>query len=78
MSTVGLFEAKQRLSGLVERAAKGETIAISRRGVVVARLVPARSRRENARETARKIRQARRGARLGRLRLRGLIETGRA
>jgi Antitoxin Phd_YefM, type II toxin-antitoxin system len=32
MRTVGLFEAKQKLSELVERAGKGERIGITRRG----------------------------------------------
>jgi prevent-host-death family protein len=38
--TVGIFEAKQKLSQLVERAAKGEEIVITRRGKEEARLVP--------------------------------------
>ena len=38
--TVGVFEAKQKLSELVARAAKGEEIVISRRGKDLARLVP--------------------------------------
>jgi prevent-host-death family protein len=38
--TLGLFEAKQRLSQLVERASKGEEIVITRRGKEQARLVP--------------------------------------
>ncbi len=40
MTTVGLFEAKNRLSELVERAARGEEIVITRRGLNVARLLP--------------------------------------
>ena len=42
MTTVGIFEAKNRLSELVERAAGGEEIVITRRGVQVARLMPPR------------------------------------
>ena len=38
--TVGIFEAKQKLSELVERASKGEEIVITRRGKEQARLVP--------------------------------------
>ena len=38
--TVGIFEAKQKLSQLVERASRGEEIIISRRGKEQARLVP--------------------------------------
>jgi prevent-host-death family protein len=37
--TVGIFEAKQKLSQLVERASKGEEIVITRRGKEQARLV---------------------------------------
>lgn len=43
MKTVGLFEAKQKLSELVERAADGEHIGITRRGKLTALIVPARS-----------------------------------
>jgi prevent-host-death family protein len=42
MRTVGLFEAKQKLSEIVERAAEGERIGITRRGKLAAILGPAR------------------------------------
>ena len=42
MRTVGLFEAKQKLSELVERAVEGERIGITRRGKLAALIVPAR------------------------------------
>jgi len=42
MRTVGLFEAKQKLSELVERAREGERIGITRRGKLAALIVPAR------------------------------------
>jgi prevent-host-death family protein len=41
MRTIGLFEAKQKLSELVERASTGEQIGITRRGKLAALLVPA-------------------------------------
>ena len=41
MRTVGLFEAKQKLSEIVERAAEGERIGITRRGKLAAMVVPA-------------------------------------
>ena len=41
MRTLGLFEAKQKLSELVERAEEGERIGITRRGKLAAVLVPA-------------------------------------
>jgi prevent-host-death family protein len=40
MRTVGLFEAKQKLSELVERAGKGERIGITRRGKLTALIIP--------------------------------------
>ena len=42
LRTVGLFEAKQKLSELVERASEGEQIGITRRGKLAAVIVPAR------------------------------------
>ena len=42
MKTIGLFEAKQKLSELVERASEGEQIGITRRGKLAAMIVPAR------------------------------------
>jgi prevent-host-death family protein len=41
MRTVGLFEAKQKLSELVERAGEGERIGITRRGKLAVLIVPA-------------------------------------
>jgi prevent-host-death family protein len=43
LRTVGLFEAKQKLSELVNRAARGERTGITRRGKLTALLVPAQS-----------------------------------
>jgi prevent-host-death family protein len=43
VKNVGLFEAKQKLSELVERASGGERIGITRRGKLAAIIVPARS-----------------------------------
>lgn len=42
MKNIGLFEAKQKLSQLVDRASAGERIGITRRGKLAALLVPAR------------------------------------
>ena len=46
MSSVSLAEAKAHLSALVERAEAGDEIDITRRGKLVARLVPARQPRK--------------------------------
>lgn len=45
MKTIGLFEAKQKLSELVERASAGEQIGITRRGKLAAMIVPARPKK---------------------------------
>jgi len=77
MRRVGLFEAKQKLSELVERARDGEKIGITRRGELAAVLVPA------APETSLKdifvdIEKIRKRAKLTRgANLKDLIEEGR-
>lgn len=40
MREIGTFEAKTHLSALLEDVARGETIVITKRGRVVARLLP--------------------------------------
>jgi prevent-host-death family protein len=42
VKTIGLFEAKQKLSELVERVSTGEKIGITRRGKLAAMIVPVR------------------------------------
>jgi prevent-host-death family protein len=42
MKTIGLFEAKQKLSELVERASGGEQIGITKRGKLAAIIMPPR------------------------------------
>jgi len=44
MRTVGIFEAKQKLSELVEQASRGERITITRRGKVAAEIGPAQDK----------------------------------
>ncbi len=61
MKNIGLFEAKQKLSELVERASAGERIGITRRGKLAAFLVPARSEVDLKEEFAR-IEQIRKSA----------------
>jgi prevent-host-death family protein len=78
MRTVGLFEAKQRLSELVERASEGEQIGITRRGKLAAVLTPAR-REVDLREVFARIEQIRKSAKplpKG-LTVKDLIEEGR-
>ncbi len=56
MKTVGVFEAKNRLSELID---SGETITITKHGKPVATLAPFRT---SAVEAAARIRASRRGA----------------
>jgi prevent-host-death family protein len=80
MTTVGIFEAKNRLSELVERAARGEEIIITRRGEQVARLMPPQvpDTLALACALAGRIRKSRAGQPLGGgASIRDLIEEGR-
>ena len=80
MTNVGIFEAKNRLSELVERAARGEEIVITRRGEQVARLMPPRTPDAlgQARTLAARIRQSRTGHGMGGgVSIRDMIEEGR-
>ena len=80
MTSVGIFEAKNRLSELVERAARGEEIVITRRGEPLARLMPpeAPDALGQARALVQEIRRSRTGHNLGKgASLRTLIEEGR-
>jgi prevent-host-death family protein len=43
MRTFGLFEAKQKLSEIVERASEGERTGITRRGKLAAIIIPAQT-----------------------------------
>jgi prevent-host-death family protein len=59
MQEIGAFEAKNRLSALLERVEQGEEFVITRRGRPVAKLVPAKTEtdRERARKAAQRIRE---------------------
>ena len=65
---IGAFEAKNKLSSLLERAERGEEIIITRRGKPVARLVPMQgvADREKAREAMQRIRKLAKELKLGR------------
>lgn len=77
MRTVGLFEAKQKLSELVDQASEGQKIGITRRGKLAALIVPARSQ-VSVKEIFEEIEDIRRRAKLPkRTSVRELIEEGR-
>ena len=59
MTEIGAFEAKNKLSELLDRVESGEEVVITRRGQPVAKLVPVDSTehaRERSREAMRRIR----------------------
>jgi prevent-host-death family protein len=75
--TVGLFDAKTRLSELVEQVANGgDDILITRRGKAVARLVPIDESSEVERSLALLL-AARESSKAGPGSLRELIDEGR-
>ncbi len=79
MHDIALFEAKNRLSELVNRVQAGEEIAITRRGKVVARLVAPTHEEagQRARDAIASLRASRQGVSLGRIKSKDLIREGR-
>jgi prevent-host-death family protein len=78
MKTVGAFEAKTHLAELLQEAAEGETILITRRGIPVAKLVTAdHPEKHDLQEVVRNLREIRKRARLKGTTLRKLIDEGR-
>ena len=77
MRKIGLFEAKQKLSEIVDRASEGERIGITRRGKLAAVVIPAQPE-VDIEEIFRGIEQIRRRVRRKRFTTKDLIEEGRA
>lgn len=79
MHTVGVFEAKNRLTALLDEVEGGGEVLITRRGKPVARLVPADMGfdRARARRAAEGLKATSKGLTLGDLSLKDLVETGR-
>ncbi len=77
MRKVGLFEAKQKLSELIERASNGEKIGITRRGKLAAFIVSARpdATPQDIFDDIERIRK--RARRTKKLNVKDLIEEGR-
>ncbi len=78
MNEIGAYEAKTNLSALLDRAAAGETITITRHGVPVAVLGPPPSRpKMTVQEAIAGIREFRKGRHATRAEIREWIEEGR-
>ncbi len=79
MHSVGVFEAKNRLTALLSEVEGGGEVIITRRGKPIARLAPidAGFDRSKARRAAEGLRAASKGQTLGGLTLKELINEGR-
>ena len=78
MKTVGAFEAKTHLNELLRLVSEGETIRITRRGIPIAKIVPAgEGEGRDLKTVVREIREIRQGSNLKGLSLRELINEGR-
>ncbi|CAA7620859.1 Prevent-host-death family protein [Magnetospirillum sp. LM-5] len=79
MREVGAFEAKNKLSALLDLVEQGEEVVITRHGHPVARLLPPKGAfcRQDARDAADGLRMLGATARLDGLSIKELIEEGR-
>jgi prevent-host-death family protein len=79
MREIGAFEARNKLCQLLDRVEAGEEVVITRRGRIVARLVPPRPvvDREQARNAAAAIRAMSKGVTLGGLKIKDMVVEGR-
>jgi prevent-host-death family protein len=79
MATIGLFEAKTKLSALVKRAEAGETFVITVHGRPVAQLGPTGEARRalSPDEAAAGLLSFRRAHRLAGISIRDLVQAGR-
>jgi prevent-host-death family protein len=76
---VGVFEAKNRLTALLDEVEDGGEVIITRRGKPIARLAPIEAgfNRDKARKAADGLRAVSKGLTLGGLTLKELISEGR-
>ena len=78
MDRVSVYDGKARFSELVERAQSGRSTVITKRGRVVAKIIPARAPRWDRAAVLDEAEAFRKRAKIrGRIGVRGLIEQGR-
>jgi prevent-host-death family protein len=79
MQEIGSFEAKNKLSALLDQVEHGAEIVITRHGRAVARLVPAGPAfdRKKAKRAAAGLREASKGVMLRGIKIKDLINEGR-
>ena len=78
MERIGIYDARARLSELIERVQSGEEVVLTRHGEPVARLVPEKAQRKRSRAAAvTRIRALARKLDIRDVDVRKLIEEGR-
>jgi prevent-host-death family protein len=78
MERIGIYDARSKLSELIERVQSGEEVVLTRHGEPVARLVPEKRRRKRSRAAAvARIRALARKLDIRDVDIRELIEEGR-
>jgi prevent-host-death family protein len=78
VSNFGVFEAKARLSELIDQALAGKEVVITRHGQPVARIVPEKAAgARDIKAAIAEIRRYRKTLRVGRVNLRAVIAEGR-
>jgi len=79
MLEIALFEAKNKLSGLLDQVAVGEEFVITRHGKPAARLTPLQPAfdRAKAKQAAKALLQAGQGLSLGEISIKELVSEGR-
>jgi prevent-host-death family protein len=78
MERIGIYDARSKLSELIERVQSGEEVVLTRHGEPVARLVPEKRRQKRSRAaTVARIRALARKLDIRDVDIRKLIEEGR-
>lgn len=78
MGTMSVYDAKARFSEIIERAQRGEPTVITKRGRVVAKLVPAKAAEWDRSAVLDEAEAFRRRVKIkGQIDIRALIEEGR-
>ena len=79
MREIALYEAKNKLSSLLDQVESGEEFVITRHGKAVAKLVPVKPAfdRAKAKQAAEALLEARKGVTLGGLSIKELVNEGR-
>lgn len=76
-AAIGIYQAKNKLSELLDRVEAGESIALTRHGKEIALLTPIHQPQLSATQAIARLRTLRAGSRLSGLRIRDLRDEGR-